>query len=115
MGSLSTEFGKNIRRLRTEQGMSQEEVAFSAGISAAHLGQIERGEKNPTLTTIGKLAAAFDLSLAALFTFETEHTNTKAENSVTTKIDACLSGMTPEEQRDILRIVRIFCHYREKK
>ena len=115
MGSLSAEFGRNIRKLRAERRMSQEEIAFRAGISSAHLGQIERGEKNPTLETIGKLAVAFDLPLAELFDFETEHTQSKLDSSVLTKIDVCLSGMTPDEQRDVLRIIKILRHYGEKK
>ena len=108
--SLSFKFGKRLRTLRTEKKMSQEELSFKAGITAAHLGQIERAEKKPTLETIGKLAEALDISLPELFTFETSSglIKTAGENTVLSKIDAQLRGMTDEQQKDVLRIVRIF-------
>jgi len=37
--------------------MSQEELAGEAGIAMRHLGRIERGEGNPTVEVLGKLAA----------------------------------------------------------
>lgn len=110
MNSLPVEFGKRLRILRTEKKMSQEELSFKAGISPAHLGQIERAEKKPTLETIGKLAEALDISLSDLFAFDTD-TGTLMDgidNTVVSKINAQLKGMTEAEQRDILRIIRIF-------
>lgn len=109
MSNLSIEFGKQLRTLRVAKKMSQEELAFKAGISPAHLGQIERAEKKPTLETIGKLAEAVDASLPELFTFEADYVPSKAgtEGTVASKITAQLKGLTEEEQRDILRIVRI--------
>lgn len=90
--------------------MSQEELSFRASISAAHLGQIERAEKKPTLETIGKLADALEISLPELFTFEEVSTLDKldVESMVTSKIIAQLAGLTEDEQKDILRIVKIF-------
>ena len=110
MDSLSIKFGKQLRTLRVEKKMSQEELSFRAGISAAHLGQIERAEKKPTLETIGKLAEALEISLSELFTFEAGSSSpkTSAKNPVVSKIDAQLKGLTAEEQQDILRIIRIF-------
>lgn len=90
--------------------MSQEELSFRADISAAHLGQIERAEKKPTLETIGRLADALELSLPELFTFESKKSSlgSDIENIIISKINAQLKGLTVEEQKDILRIVKIF-------
>ena len=109
MENLTVMFGKRLRLLRMEKKMSQEELSFKAGISAAHLGQIERAEKKPTLETIGKLAEALEVSLPELFTFETESTFIceHKENAVITKINAQLKSLTAEEQKDVLRIIRI--------
>lgn len=49
--------GANIRRLRKERGLSQEALAGEAGLAMRHLGRIERGEGNPTVAILGKLAA----------------------------------------------------------
>lgn len=50
------EFGKNLRRLRVKKGISQEALAFDAGIGKNQVGVIERGEVNVTINTIKKLA-----------------------------------------------------------
>ena len=49
MKPLIETFGKNIRKQRTKQGISQEELSFKAGLSRAYIGRLERGEKNITL------------------------------------------------------------------
>jgi transcriptional regulator with XRE-family HTH domain len=49
--------GANIRHLRKERGLSQETLAGEAGLAMRHLGRIERGEGNPTVAILGKLAA----------------------------------------------------------
>lgn len=110
MDNLSVKFGNRLRALRSEKKMSQEELSFKAGISAAHLGQIERAEKKPTLETIGKLSEALEISLPELFTFEvsTDYVKKDSENVVVSKINAQLKGLTAEEQQDILRVIRIF-------
>ena len=51
-------FGKIVRHLRTEAGLSQEGLASRAGIHRTYIGGIERGERNPTLMTIHRLAIA---------------------------------------------------------
>ena len=48
--------GANIKRLRKERGLSQEALAGEAGLAMRHLGRIERGEGNPTVAVLGKLA-----------------------------------------------------------
>ena len=49
-------FGRAIRELRHELGISQEELALRAGIQRSYLGGIERGERNPSLANIVKIA-----------------------------------------------------------
>lgn len=97
--------GNRIRQLRQAQGMSQEELSFKAGISAAHLGQIERAVKKPTVDTIGKLAEALKVEPAELFL--DRPVSPGAQSATRNKIDALLSSMSDGEQRDVLRILRI--------
>ena len=66
MNDLSIKFGKRIRQLRQSLNMSQEELAFKAGIGPAHLGQIERAEKKPTLETIGKIGGSIEYSIESV-------------------------------------------------
>ena len=57
-------FGQRIRQLRKSRGLSQENLAFSAGVHRTYVGMIERGEKNITLSNIRKMADAFGISVS---------------------------------------------------
>jgi transcriptional regulator with XRE-family HTH domain len=52
---------RNLRILRKQKGLSQEELAFQAGINRNYVGQIEREEKSPTIDIIEKLAVALEV------------------------------------------------------
>lgn len=51
-------FGEVVRAYRRRAGYSQEELAGRAGIHRTYIGGIERGERNPTLAMIHRLARA---------------------------------------------------------
>ena len=112
MSSIARDLGLRIRQLRNEKHMSQEELAFKAGISPAHLGQIERAVKNPTIDTIGKISSALDVSVMDLFS--TDRVAPTPHSLTIGKINAQLIDMSEDEQKDILRIIRIFRNYRHK-
>ena len=64
--------GKRIRWLRTKVGLTQEQLAERAELSMKHLGEIERGKGNPTLSSLENIADAFGVSLPDLFEFKHE-------------------------------------------
>lgn len=55
---------EKIRRIRKEKGMSQEELALKAGLNRAYVGYIERGERNPSINTLAKIAKALKVKLS---------------------------------------------------
>lgn len=55
---LRTIFAGNIKRLRKERGMSQEDLAFESGLHRTYISGIERGIRNVGLDNIGVIAAA---------------------------------------------------------
>jgi transcriptional regulator with XRE-family HTH domain len=57
----SHDFGAALRAIREERGFSQEAFAVHAGIHRTYVGALERGEKNPTLVLVYRVAAALDL------------------------------------------------------
>ncbi|MEM7038370.1 MAG: helix-turn-helix transcriptional regulator [Bacteroidota bacterium] len=63
-------FGKRIRTLRKEKGLSMEEFAALCEVEYRQIGKIERGETNPTLNTISILAEVLEISLSDLMDFE---------------------------------------------
>ncbi len=60
-------FGQTVRTLREKKGFSQEIFAGHVGVHRTYMGGIERGERNPTLTTIWKIAQALELTPADFF------------------------------------------------
>ena len=59
-------FGMRLRRLRTDQGLSQEDLADRAGISANQVSRIENGQINMTISTLFALAQALETDPGAL-------------------------------------------------
>ena len=59
--SFHLAFGRAIRDIRHELGISQEELALRADIQRSYLGGIERGERNPSLTNIVKIARTLNV------------------------------------------------------
>jgi len=55
------QFGKTVRRLRDAAGLSQEELAFRAGMKRSYLSDLERGTRNPTIRALGRLAEALEV------------------------------------------------------
>ena len=55
---LNRAVAENIKRIRKQQKLSLERTAALSGVSRSMLGQIERGEANPSVAILGKLASA---------------------------------------------------------
>jgi len=63
--------GANLKRLRTERGLSLERLARASGVSRAMLGQIELGQSTPTINVLWKIARALDVPFSALINAQT--------------------------------------------
>ena len=66
-GDLQRRVGANLRRLRVERGFSQEAFADRLGYHRTYVGGVERGERNLTLRTVERLAAALGVDPLDLF------------------------------------------------
>ena len=58
MGDL----GKNLRSARKRLGLTQEQVAERSGVQAGEVSRIERGKRDPQVSTLEKLAAAVEVA-----------------------------------------------------
>jgi len=54
-------FGASVRRVRNEYDWTQEDLADRAGLTTTYVGQVERGDKVPSLTVVLKLAHALEV------------------------------------------------------
>ena len=103
MSDIAKILGQRIRNYRMAQGLSQEKLAEQAGCHATYIGQLERGEKNATLESIQKVAAALNVSLSKLF----EHLGTQEDGirNIPLECYEFLLAKTQEEQEHIYRIL----------
>jgi transcriptional regulator with XRE-family HTH domain len=57
----------NLRRFRVRRGISQEHLAYDAGVDRSYMGGLERQEENPTVDVLGRLAKTLQVSVFELF------------------------------------------------
>jgi transcriptional regulator with XRE-family HTH domain len=67
MEDICARVGFNIRKVREEKNLSQEQLANLADLHRAYMGQIERGEKNIGLRNLEKIAKALKVSIKDFF------------------------------------------------
>lgn len=63
-------FGEHLRKIRTKKGFTQVELAYKGNFDRNYIGMLERGERNPSLRNIIRLAEALDISLIELVSFK---------------------------------------------
>lgn len=59
--------GVRLKHWRRNQNLTQEELGERAGLSYKFIGEVERGNGNPTVDTLSKLSSALDIDVAELF------------------------------------------------
>ena len=105
MDNITAIFGKRIRNIRISKNISQEKLAELSGLHPTYIGQIERGEKSPTLESLYKISAGLSMSLSKLF-FNID-TETKSENidyAVLTYNE--IIGLSDNKKEKIYNIIR---------
>ena len=66
MDKLNSVIAENLKKLREERRLSLDSVAKLSGVSKSMLGQIERGEVNPTVSTVWKISNGLKISFTQL-------------------------------------------------
>ena len=77
MNTITLSFGKRIRDIRMSKNISQEKLAELSGLHPTYIGQLERGEKSPTLESIYKISVGLDILEENHITLS-QTTNTKS-------------------------------------
>ncbi len=70
--AIRTRFGLRVRQIRRSRDWSQEELAAYVGLDRTYIGGVERGERNPGLVNIVRIAKALNVPVAELFNVESE-------------------------------------------
>lgn len=80
---LAKRLGARIVELRQENGLTQERLAWEAGLkSKGYLSRIERGERLPTLDVCGRLAHRLKVEVRDLFIFPSEGSDAEAMDAI---------------------------------
>ena len=66
-------FGEHLRSIRTKKNLSQVELAYKGNFDRNYIGMLERGERNPSLKNLIRLAEALEISLTELVSFNTKN------------------------------------------
>ena len=64
--SVLKRFGNNVKRLRKNQGWSQEELAKKSGLHRTYIGSLENGGRNVSLINVERLAKALHVDIESL-------------------------------------------------
>ena len=63
MNKISKKLGQNLKRIRTKKGISQGDISRKLDMDRGYISRLENGMKNPTLSTIQKIADFLEVSV----------------------------------------------------
>lgn len=99
---LESRFGEQVRALRNQRALTQDQLAAKSAISVDSIRRIERGELSPSLSTMAKLARGLNLRLRTLFGgLDGEPAGTHLAD----QLCDYLSGRSPSEIRRAHRVL----------
>lgn len=101
---MLSELGKKIRLLRTQLGISQVQLADSAGMSQRYLSEIEAGKHNVSITFLDALAKRLSISLPELVAGESK----ALKDDVLQQLFNILENLSLEDLLILLRFTQIF-------
>jgi transcriptional regulator with XRE-family HTH domain len=96
-------FGKKVRAVREAANMSRELAAEKAGITVSYLGEVERGEKWPSIEILRSIATALNAPLSTFLEFEAQEIDTAILRE---KLNRVLDNRTTEQQQQALRVLK---------
>ena len=104
MANDMKQFGEHLRALRKARGLSQAELGEQASVNDKYLGEVERGEGNPSLDVLLRLARALGVDVTVLIGDEvTRLTLEQLRAEAVRRIDVLPS----DELRSLVRILRL--------
>jgi transcriptional regulator with XRE-family HTH domain len=96
--------GRRIRTLRTAKGLTQQELGHRADVDYKFIGEIERGNMNPSFKVLVKIATTLDVELPEILRFEQEISDQKELES---RIATIIKTLSVEKLQNVLMLLRI--------
>ena len=112
MEDISKIIGRRIRGFRKQKKLSQEALAEKCDLHPSYIGQLERGEKNPTVESVMKIAIGLGIPIEQLFS-NISCSEQEIENYIPDRISWLLSDLQPQEQQIIYDLILTALKLRE--
>jgi transcriptional regulator with XRE-family HTH domain len=103
-GNEKVLLGQRIRSLRNTKGWTQQELGEHADVNYKFIGEIERGQQNPSFAVLVKIASALGVELQELFGFEQD---TMDRKDVEDQINAIIQSLPDEDLGRVLSVLRV--------
>lgn len=104
--TIVSELGNRIRKYRKSKGYTQEVLSAKCNLHPTYIGQIERGEKNPSIESIYKICQALDLKITDLFEMIDDFAEEDSETTIPLQIYHMVNGQSHKTQVALLEIVK---------
>lgn len=99
--SIKTDFGKRIKEIRIKKGVTQYQLAESAGIDPKHMSHIETGRSFPKADLIEKFAKSLDVEYTEFF--KTQHLQDR--KTLIIDIKEAVNKLSDNDLRNIYKII----------
>ena len=98
--------GKNIKKIREQKGLLQKDVAAAAGLHPANYNKTEKGEREPSIEAIDKIAKLFGMTVDEIIHYEGKiPKEVKLKDKSTTEKIQLIDQLEDEDKKAILRII----------
>ncbi len=104
--------GERLRTLRTERGLSQEQLALMADVTPSYIGQIERNVKNPTVRILERICSTIDVTLCDFFVYDAKTTD---YDNLTLQIISQVSNKSEYDKKYLLNYIKELNKYLDNK
>jgi transcriptional regulator with XRE-family HTH domain len=96
--------GRRIRTLRTAKGFTQQELGHQADVDYKFIGEIERGNMNPSFKVLVKISQVLDIELPEILRFEQEISD---PNELQHRIKQIIGTLSVEKLQNVLMLLRV--------
>jgi transcriptional regulator with XRE-family HTH domain len=100
--------GENIKRIRIAKNLSQKEVVMAAKIDTAQYSRIESSKRDPSVSTLEKIANALGVSLSELFASTDELKEVNSHDKTIMEKVALIETLSDDECKTIYNILDAF-------
>lgn len=106
--------GTRIRSLRQQLGLTQEQLGERAELHYSYIGQVERGDKMPSLRSLKKLAAALNVDLHYFFEEEARYATAPSANFWQKELLSLTNDRPTEDIRVVVEMAKTIFQYLDK-